>query len=209
MIGRSICISPPGGGAFEVNNTVTHPPRPTLSSSFFSSWIPATAVDNPPNITTSWYAPILNPTPTVTRNATWNETLSSLIAERTQYCWFTDEDWAQGINEDEYAAGCQRLMDTYCFPTADAPVPTSPSRIPAVCTPDRATYITPADPTMTDPASATPTPYQPGMVSGCQKFHKVASGDTCQKIADALSITMEQVRRTLTCVGYVFKHPDC
>lgn len=194
MIGRSICVSPPGGGTFDdVNNTVTHSPRPTLASSLFTSWIPGSTVDDAPDLTTSWYTPTLHPTATVTSTATWNETLSSVVAELTQFCWLTDEDWAQGVNEEDYAEGCQTLLDTYCFPTADAPVPTSPARIPAVCTPDRATYVTPADPTTTNPAGATPTPYQPGMIAGCQRFYKVISGDTCQKIADELDITLEQV----------------
>ncbi|CCC12068.1 hypothetical protein SMACR_02289 [Sordaria macrospora] len=37
---------------------------------------------------------------------------------------------------------------------------------------------------------ATPTPTQPGMVSGCKKFHKVASGDQCGTIATRYSISL-------------------
>ncbi|KAG8163113.1 hypothetical protein KVR01_007591 [Diaporthe batatas] len=130
----------------------------------------------------------MNPTPTITSNATWNESLSCLKAERTQYFWFTDEDWQQSIGEDGCPDGCLKLMETYCFPTPDAPVPTSPSRIPAV-----RTLYHPADPTTINPAGAKPTPYQSGMVTGCQRFYKVSTGDTCQKIANTASTTLEQL----------------
>lgn len=122
-------------------------------------------------------------TASITATAAYNTTLASELAQQTQYCWLTDQDFESGFDEDDYAAGCQALFTQYCFPTPGQPAPTSPSRIPAVCTPAR---TTPASTTAS--AGPTPTPYQDGMVKGCRKFYKVISGDTCQKVADSFSI---------------------
>lgn len=164
----------------------------------YSTWTTGTAGDVAAlSATTSWYTPTLNvsATGTPTTTASYNATLASLLVAATQYCWFTDADWTNGVDEDDYPAGCTSLIETYCYVDPDAPVPTSPVRIPAVCTPDDSTYVTAATSatTTTSPAGATPTPVQPGMIAGCQKFYKVISGDTCQGIADALLITLEEV----------------
>ncbi|ROW07592.1 hypothetical protein VPNG_06807 [Cytospora leucostoma] len=124
----------------------------------------------------------------ITRTAVNNEILASELAQQTQYCRLTDDDFDY-LDEEEYAEGCQSLMDEYCFATAGAPVSPSPSRIPAVCSPDRSTYIT-GTPTIISAAGTTPAPYQPNIIAGCQHFYKVASGDTCQNVADAFSITL-------------------
>ncbi|KAJ5798431.1 uncharacterized protein N7503_007727 [Penicillium pulvis] len=47
----------------------------------------------------------------------------------------------------------------------------------------------------------TPTPIQPGMVSNCNKFHDVVSGDGCQTIANAAGITLTQFETWNTEVG--------
>lgn len=141
-----------------------------------------------------------NATPSITSTASYNSTVASILPQYTQYCWLTGDDWDNGFNEQDYAAGCQSLMNEYCFPDLTGPVPTSPAHIPAVCTPDRAAY--PTDTGDDDPdgtgtgSSATPTPFQPDMVTGCQKFYEVASGDTCQSVADQNGITLDQVRIT-------------
>ncbi|KAH7310814.1 hypothetical protein B0I35DRAFT_358276 [Stachybotrys elegans] len=42
---------------------------------------------------------------------------------------------------------------------------------------------------------ATPTPIQPGMVSNCDAFHKVKSGDTCDGIASTYGVTSAQLNQ--------------
>jgi hypothetical protein len=155
------------------------------------------------SFTTSWYTPTLNlsATPTPWLTITYNETLASELAQQTQYCWLNDDDFANGFNEEDYPEGCQSLLSVYCFPTPGAPVPTSPARIPAMCTPDRSEYIIIDDdepPASTTSAPATtPTPYQPNMIHGCKRFYKVLSGDTCQKILDTFGLSLQQVSRSL------------
>ncbi|GAW27292.1 hypothetical protein SAMD00023353_10200180 [Rosellinia necatrix] len=203
MEGRSICLSPPGGGTFEYNSSVSQRPPPTLTSSLITDWISATGTIPTTNFTTSWYSSEFDSTATasITSTAIFNETLASELVQQTQYCWLSDEDFNY-LNEEEYSQGCQNLMDQYCFPLPGAAVPPSPSRIPALCTPNRSTYITatPTSTTTTAP-NATPTPHQPDMINNCKKFYKVLSGDTCQKVADAFFITLDLLHGWNPAVG--------
>ena len=48
---------------------------------------------------------------------------------------------------------------------------------------------------------ATPTPTQPGMVSNCDAFHKVATGDSCDTIASKNGITVAQFLEWNTAIG--------
>ena len=136
----------------------------------------------------------MNPTatPSVTITMSFNATLSSQMAQQTQYCWLNDDDWSNGIDVEDFPAGCQSLFDVYCFPTPGAAVPTSPSHIQTVCTPNRATYTTDV-PSATNTPQATPVPYQPNMVRGCRTFYNVVSGDNCQVVVDKFGISLEQV----------------
>jgi LysM repeat protein len=58
-------------------------------------------------------------------------------------------------------------------------------------------------PSSTSPGNGikTPTPTQPGMVSNCDDFHLVKSGDNCEKIANANGITVAQFIKWNTEVG--------
>ncbi|KAJ5743838.1 hypothetical protein N7533_008708 [Penicillium manginii] len=55
--------------------------------------------------------------------------------------------------------------------------------------------------TSTGNGVTTPTPTQPGIVSNCNKFHEVVSGDGCQAIANAAGITLAQFEAWNTQVG--------
>lgn len=195
MVGRSICVSPPGGGEFTVpteNSTTSK----GLSSSMFSSWLPGETTTMTANITTSWYYPTYDPNytqpPLVGQpNATW----SSLMAERTQYCWLTDDQAnGEGFYPDEdLSSDCLSLYEAYCDIGPTDPVPNSPvSSIPQSCTPQSSNSVpessTPVTPTST--SVVTPTPTQTGMADGCNKFHKVARDEGCQQIADDNSISL-------------------
>ncbi|KAI3339953.1 hypothetical protein F4824DRAFT_498074 [Ustulina deusta] len=203
MEGRSICLSPPGGGTFAYNSSVTQPTQPTLTSSLITQWVSAIGTIPTVNFTTSWYSSEFNSTGTasITSTASWNETLASELVQQTQYCWLTDDD-VDNPDEEDYSEGCQNLMDEYCFPTPGAAVPPSPSRIPAICSPNTSTYITGTLPSTTNPPGATPTPYQPNMIVGCQQFYQVVGGDTCQQVADKFSIDLSLVSDT-TCFWFL------
>jgi LysM repeat protein len=93
---------------------------------------------------------------------------------------------ANGISTDQFYAwnpyvntDCSRLWSGYnvCIRTVGFTPPKS------------STFKTVA--TSTKPASSTPTPVQPGMVSGCKKFYKVQSGDGCWAIADMNKISLD------------------
>lgn len=55
--------------------------------------------------------------------------------------------------------------------------------------------------TSTGNGVTTPTPTQPGIVSNCNKFHEVVSGDGCQAIANAAGITWAQFEAWNTQAG--------
>ncbi|KAI2707493.1 hypothetical protein DTO013E5_8367 [Penicillium roqueforti] len=184
---------PPGGGEFSLPDS-TNKTSAGLPSSLITSWVPGTPVTTMDNITTSWYSPIIDPNytpsiPTFTPNAT----LSSLLAERTKYCWITAEDENNGfIPEDDLSDNCYSLYESYCDLGPTDPVPSpSPSAIPTSCTPTSSSASTtdssPA--TTTTSGIATPTPTQPNMTKDCTKFHKVVDGDNCATISKEYGIS--------------------
>ncbi|OGE48352.1 hypothetical protein PENARI_c029G03566 [Penicillium arizonense] len=167
-----------------------------LSSSMFTSWVSGETTTLG-NITTSWYSPTIDPNwmPTVT-TYTANTTWSSLMAERTQYCWFTgdedsDYDGDVFIPEDDLSEECYSLYESYCDIGPEDPIPQSPkSTIPKTCTPVPSTEVPSS--TMSTPTSTgvtTPTPTLSGMAQGCSKFHKVVKDEGCQSIADNAGIS--------------------
>lgn len=154
-----------------------------------------------PDETTSWYQPIhdpnYHPVETLTPNATW----TSLFAERTLYCWISEEQLSdlEIWPEMDFPDDCYSLYASYCEPPVTDPIPTS-TPIPASCTPtsseEESTPVeTPTSTTTTTTTTtsgvATPTPTQAGMVEGCTKFHKVADGDQCGTIASENGITLD------------------
>lgn len=115
------------------------------------------------------------PAETITVNATY----ASLAAEYTRDCWITEEDWENGFDEESMPEACQTIMETYCTYDTDRPSPTTLSRAPAICTPDRSWYSLEPLP---DPVH-TPSPTQVGMTKGCNAFYKVQNGDNCSDVA--------------------------
>jgi len=65
------------------------------------------------------------------------------------------------------------------------------------------TTTKPATPTTTSPGNgiATPSPTQPGMVSNCDKFHLVKSGEYCVDIAAKYGISTKQLAQWNSSVG--------
>lgn len=133
-------------------------------------------------MTEPWDPDYTPPAETIAPNATH----ASIEAEYTRDCWITQEDWENGFDPEEMAEPCQTLMSTYCTYETDRSSPTSLSRAPAVCTPDRSWYSLEPDP---DPVH-TPEPTQVNMTKGCNAFYKVKSGDTCDGVASANNVTV-------------------
>lgn len=189
---------PPGNGDFILpgGNTTT---STGLSSSLITSWISGTPVTTVSNFSTSWYSPTIDPdyTPSVP-TFTANSTLSSLLAERTKYCWITIEDENNGFIPEDMSENCYSLYEKYCDLGPTDPIPSpSPATIPAPCTPNHSTTDQPSPTSTLPPTSTTsstgetPTPTQPGMVDGCNAFHKVVKGETCSQLADQYDISLK------------------
>ena len=153
---------------------------------FPGPWRTGSILTAPPTISTSWYnlQTVFLPPPTATITA--NLTAASLIAARTSYCPITDEDYANGFEEAELPDACEVLIEPYCWPNPDAPIPTS-TEFPAFCTPERSSATT------TSVASAVPSPLEPQTTANCKQYYKVLSGDNCYSIANNIKITLEQV----------------
>lgn len=154
----------------------------------------------PPNITTKWYNTQTTFLPPTTKTITANLTAASLIAARTAYCPFTSEDILDGRSEADLPDNCQALLEPYCYPDPNAPVPKS-TVFPASCTPQRdatsTTRISSSTPTSkatASPSNTKPSPLQPSTIATCKQYYQVLSGDFCYSIAQKFSITLDQVR---------------
>ncbi|RMJ22018.1 LysM domain-containing protein [Aspergillus sp. HF37] len=141
-----------------------------------------------------------------TRTVTLNMTQQSIIAEYSQYCPLTSEDYADGYIYADLPEMCDNLFDKYCEPDPDKPKPTL-TQFPSSCFPWR-TSATPTDTTITETssthqttsrtsptktASSKPSPTMDGTTPKCTEHHKVVSGDTCQPLADKYGIALDNV----------------
>jgi hypothetical protein len=125
----------------------------------FTEWTTGLEITTLTNITTSWYIPVQDPnfTPTPT-TAVLNSTLSSLLPGRTVYCWIDQTDHDNALTRTAILPQMHRSRRLQQgFPL----------------------YVHLIDqnvPTTTSTPAATPTPTQPGIVSGCTKFHRLWMG---------------------------------
>jgi len=69
----------------------------------------------------------------------------------------------------------------------------TPSKSTTTSSSSRSTRTSTISITTTVNGISTPTPSQPGMVSNCDSFYKVKSGDTCENIASANGITVNDL----------------
>ncbi|KAL7811323.1 hypothetical protein V8C26DRAFT_437473 [Trichoderma gracile] len=101
---------------------------------------------------------------------------------------------SKGISLDNFykwnpavGTGCSSLWVSYyvCVNVVGGPTPTTL----------KTSKTTPGN------GVATPTPTQAGMVTNCKTFHLVASGDTCQAIADKAKITLANFEKWNPGVG--------
>ncbi|OLN88298.1 LysM domain-containing protein-like protein 2 [Colletotrichum chlorophyti] len=169
---------------FTVVQLTSWNPTSPLFTSFETASI-ETTYEGGPLATTTLFDPSY--TPPAETHTVLNPSKEAAVIDYTKYCWITEEDWAQGYDPESAPVACQNLMNTYCFYNSDMPSPSPISRAPAVCTPDRSQYtIEPAP----DPVT-TPTPHQPNLTRGCNKFHKVSSGQFCADVAGEHRISLD------------------
>ncbi|KAL2060600.1 hypothetical protein VTL71DRAFT_9241 [Oculimacula yallundae] len=181
MVGRNICVSPPGTNGYNASTATT-------ASQNFTSMFPGpfttggSVNSNPPNMTTTWINSQTSfAIPTYTQS--YNLTRASLIYARQTYCPITPDDYRMGITVYDLPDACIDLLQPYCSPNPDLPMPTS-TTFPAVCTPDRS-IVTPTPATV-------PSPLEPGTISSCKQYYQVLDGDTCSSVAKHYGITTAQ-----------------
>lgn len=197
MVGRSICVSPPGSTEWDAAPSITSRSSTVtfvVPSTSFGTIPAQTAV---PNRTTSYFVNTLLPNIT-TIAMTANATAESLLAQRTGYCPFNSSDYTAGLTIYDMPGNCSDLLEPYCFPDPDAPILTS-TTFPASCSPAAALNI--SDTTSVGSAatstvgstaasntasstSSTGAPTQTGIASNCARYYTVQSGDSCQGIVD-------------------------
>jgi hypothetical protein len=163
----------------------------------FSSWTTGVVETSPTQgivtVTSNWDPSYTPPAVTVPIDKEGQDE----EADWTKDCWITYEDYNHDFDPDNLPAACQTLYWSYCFYDPTKPSPTTMSRVPAVCTPDRSDYSLGTDP---DPVT-TPQPIQPGMTTGCNKFYKVSSGDGCESVAKANNVTLSDFYEWNPAVG--------
>ncbi|KAL8782913.1 MAG: hypothetical protein Q9213_005025 [Squamulea squamosa] len=184
MVGRSICVSPPGSLSYSASplNITTA----TMSSMFPGPYTTGVVVENPPSINTTWYNTQTSFAPPATKTNAVNATTASLVAARTSYCPLTDDDIANGWTIYDLPDACASLLNPYCWPDPNKPVLPS-TQFPAVCTPVRTTASSAVPAT-----TATPAPLEPSTIASCKQYYKVLDGDNCYSIATAFKITLDQ-----------------
>ncbi|KAL8833432.1 MAG: hypothetical protein Q9170_004275 [Blastenia crenularia] len=182
----TIATSPPGTTSYTASklNVTTA----TISSMFPGPYTTGGAVlTSAPPYNTTWYNTQTNFTAPPATTYTVNYTAASAVEARASYCPLTENDILNGWTIYDLPDACAPLLDPYCKPDPDKPIPTS-TLFPAVCTPDRATATSSAPPT-----NAVPTPLEPSTVSSCKTYYKVLDGDNCYSIANNFKITTAQV----------------
>ncbi|RYP62165.1 hypothetical protein DL771_009838 [Monosporascus sp. 5C6A] len=200
IVGRSICVSPPGIDDFPTKITESRRPIATLDNPWFTEWETGVVVTDPTDGVGTWtrpWDPDFTPPPEqiIINDPKWDE-----AREWTKYCWITEDDWAHGYDPEDDSMvppACSNLYEKYCLYTTGMPSPTPMTRFPAMCTPDRSDYNPEPIP---DPVP-TPRPVQEGMTEGCSKFHKVKSGDTCDKVTKANNVTLADFYKWNPSVG--------
>lgn len=200
MIGKYICVGPPGqtGKFTPVVPSTTPPPSITTPPDTFT-WGPAPdTFTSSINFTTVWPFPTDDAlVPTNTPSLPSADDVSAIL-ERLEFCPFNDElnstIWDKGLGDEEYHLHSWDLefdcmdeyWDPYCFPRPDDPVLPSPTDIPSSCYPTITTIVPHG---WVEP----PGPTETGAPDNCNKWHLVQSGDSCAGIAANYGITVAQL----------------
>ncbi|KAL4787164.1 hypothetical protein BJX76DRAFT_29075 [Aspergillus varians] len=117
LVGRTICVSPPGSGDWHIPITVTYNETWTLPA---GDWVPLPSATDAANVT--WSDPYaIGTVGTIT--ATANTTYANLGASRITDCPVSDQDINRGFEWALLPEDCSRSMEPYCTPFLDEPAP--------------------------------------------------------------------------------------
>ncbi|KAK8091448.1 LysM domain-containing protein [Apiospora hydei] len=124
--------------------------------------------------------PTTAPADTIQDCTNWAVATSSDTCESLAEYGFITLDDVYRYNPSLKASGCPIIIgNSYCIEqNFGLPIPTSTSAPPT------------SSPTST--GITTPTPTQSGMISSCNAFYKVQSGDTCNAIASSYGISVSE-----------------
>ncbi|KAI2634138.1 carbohydrate-binding module family 50 protein [Hypomontagnella submonticulosa] len=131
LVGRTICISPPGTEEYNpVNLTVT----------WANSWVTpagswtaaATSGSAAPNSTVR--TRLFPRTPFPTSTMVYNATMDALIEEYAAQCPVTEADFKNGFEWHHLSQECYEMLHPYCGARTSGPLPTS-TTFPAECLP--------------------------------------------------------------------------
>lgn len=128
MIGRTICVSPPGIDNYNFTLSISWAQWATPT---VGSWTTAPTMGEPqtaPNATAAKRAAI----PTFVYNATAEELLSRLYK---RHCPVTVEDFERGFEWYYLSSRCDKLLRPFCNPVIGAPEPTGVENVPGECMP--------------------------------------------------------------------------
>ncbi|KAJ4856958.1 hypothetical protein T069G_07855 [Trichoderma breve] len=124
--------------------------------------------------------PTTAPSDTIQDCTSWDVVSSSDTCQSIADFGFITLDQLYAYNPSLAKSGCPIIAgDSYCV-EQNFGVPPPPSSTSKA-----------ASTTTTGNGVTTPTPTQTGMVSNCNKFHKVVSGDSCAVLASANGISLD------------------
>jgi len=210
MVGREICVSPPGSSTWDVvpsNYTQIWNVTFVVPSTSFGTIPPQTAT---PTYNTTWFIPTatLNiSTSTVTVDASQISQLAALTVD----CPITQDDYEAGWSIYDLPDDCTNALIEYCEPAINATQPPATS-FPATCSPVYYENSTTAEPSTTVVASLTSStlaPTQSGIAANCDALYTVQSGDSCSGIvSEFANFTLAQFYSWNPAVGSSCQYLD-
>ncbi|KAK3934138.1 hypothetical protein QBC46DRAFT_274422 [Diplogelasinospora grovesii] len=179
MIGREICISPPGTTSWDI---VSGNISATWNVTFVLPPTSFTVVPNQtvvPNYTTTY----LNPTTPVnitTTTVTVDTAAATSYASLLVYCPITNNDAQNGWTIPDLPDNCTSALSVYCSPSSNATTPPS-TVFPTTCSPAYWDSLLSSTAVRTTTNGA-PGPTQSGEPSNCDAWYLVQANDTCDAV---------------------------
>ncbi|ETS82828.1 hypothetical protein PFICI_04704 [Pestalotiopsis fici W106-1] len=194
MVGREICISPPGSTTWDVqpqNITTSWNVTFVMPTTVFTTLPEQTSV---PTYNTTYLAPT-TPINITTITATADPTAIESYVSLLVYCPISYNDTMDGWTIPDLPDTCADALSSYCQPPADATMPPSTS-FDATCYPsywDNLATATGTSVATTTTTSGPPGPTQTGVASDCDAWYVVQDNDSCSGIVEMYgNFTLDQ-----------------
>jgi len=186
MLGRYICISPPGSNKWD-GDPISSAPRDSI---IFK--VPPTSFGTLPaqtqraNYTTSYLVPTSYP-PVPISSIVQNETANSILGPFMSLCPWGKEYYEVGLTYWDAPGNCPSLLEPYCFPVIREPMP-QPTQFPLLCYPPGYQLnmtMTNSNVSSTAPSSTFSTlPTPTGSNRNCTVHYTAKLTDTCQRVVE-------------------------